>query len=106
MNPDAFIVRTNLHRPAAERPFDAKYALTLGADAVPPLLEALPNLDAPSQCEIATKLLHRWASNAAGAPDWRSWNWGRSRARRLVAERADALRAVPCAAAPNNSSLE
>jgi len=96
MNPDAFIVRTNLDRPAAERPFDAKYALTLGADAVPPLLEALPNLDPPSQCLIATRLLHRWVSRAAGAPDWRSWNWSRSRARRLVAERAAALRELKC----------
>ncbi len=104
MNPDGFIVRTNLNRPAAERPFDARYALTLGADAVPPLLEALPSLDATSQCTIATRLLHRWASKTVEAPDWRTWNWSRSRARRLVAERADALRAVPCA--PTNSSSE
>ena len=44
LNPDAFIINTNLNRPAAERPFDAKYALTLGGDAVPSLLAALPQL--------------------------------------------------------------
>jgi len=60
LNPDAFIVRANLHRPAAERPFDAEYALSLGADAVPPLLEALPRLQGPSRCSIATNLLNRW----------------------------------------------
>jgi uncharacterized protein DUF4153 len=102
LNPDGFIVRTNLNRPAAERPFDAKYAVSLGADAVPPLLEALPNLDPPSQCVIATKLLKRWSS--ASDTDWRNWNWSRSRARRLVTERADALRALKCA--PDHSSSE
>ena len=99
LNPDAFIVRTNLHRPAAERPFDAKYALSLGADAVPPLLEALPSLDAASQCAIATKLLHRWPAEAA--TDWRTWNWSRSRARHLVTQQAGALRALNC---PETSS--
>jgi hypothetical protein len=102
LNPDAFIVRTNLHRPAAERPFDAKYALSLGADAVPPLLEALPSLDAASHCAVAARLLHHW-SPASGS-DWRTWNWSRSRARRLVAERADALRALKCP--PDYSSSE
>lgn len=98
LNPDAFIVRTNLNRPAAERPFDAQYALALGADAVPRLLEALPRLDEQSRCVVATRLLAKWDS--ASQPDWRTWNWSRSRARRLVAERADALRAVTCAPTP------
>src|SRR5207302_1066305 len=34
LNPDAFIVKTNLNRPAAERPFDAKYAVPLGATLI------------------------------------------------------------------------
>jgi hypothetical protein len=101
LNPDAFIVRTNLHRPAAERPFDATYALSLGADAVPPLLEALPSLDESSRCAVATTLLQRWTPEAGA--DWRTWNWSRSRARRLVAERADALRALTCPPKPSSS---
>jgi hypothetical protein len=102
LNPDAFIVRTNLNR--VERSFDAKYAVALGADAVPPLLEALPRLDGPSQCAIATKLLNRWASKAGGVPDWRTWNWSRSGARRLVRDRAAELRAVPCPASTKAAS--
>jgi hypothetical protein len=94
LNPDAFIVRTNLNR--VERSFDAKYALLLGADAVPPLLEALPSLDEPSRCAVASTLAKRWAPKPGAAPDWRTWNWSRSRARRLVGERAAELRAVPC----------
>ncbi len=44
VNPDALIVRTNLARPVAQRPFDGWYAASLSADAVPLLLEALPRL--------------------------------------------------------------
>ncbi len=102
LNPDAFIVRANLHRPAAERPFDTEYALSLGADAVPPLLEALPSLDEPSRCAIATRLLNHWPPESGA--DWRTWNWSRNRARRLVSERADALRALNCP--PDYSSSE
>lgn len=94
MNPDAFIVRTNLHRPAAERPFDVEYALTLGADAVPPLVEALPRLPLADRCVVAASLLQRW--DADHVSDWRTWNWSRSRARRLVQGNADALRAMSC----------
>lgn len=90
LNPDAFIVKTNLHRPAAERPFDAKYALTLGGDAVPALLDAMPRLGAEDRCVIVDGLLARW-DNANF--DWRTWNWSRARARSLVRSRADALKA-------------
>ncbi len=93
LNPDAFIVRTNLNRPAAERPFDAKYATSLGADAVPPLLDALPSLGETERCAVASVLLRRWGQ---GDADWRTWNWSRSRARRLVRGRAPELRAIPC----------
>ena len=92
LNPDAFIVRTNLNRPAAERPFDAKYAVSLGADAVPALLDAFPRLGAGDRCLVAQRLLTRWQTDA----DWRTWNWSRSRARRMVRERAAELGAVPC----------
>src|SRR5258708_40155110 len=57
LNPDAFIVNTNLSRPAAERPFDAKNALKLGGDAVPPLLAALPRLPAGDRCPVVQRLL-------------------------------------------------
>lgn len=102
LNPDAFIVRTNLSRPAAERPFDAKYALTLGADAVPLLLDALPRFPAEDQCAVAAGLRKRW--DPVEEPDWRSWNWSRSRARRLVKDSADALRAIPCPANTGSTS--
>jgi hypothetical protein len=90
MNPDAFIVNTNLNRPHAERPFDAKYAVTLGGDAVPQLLSALPHLGAEDRCIVARGLLRRWDQEEV---DWRTWNWSRARARSLVRDQAGALHA-------------
>ena len=82
LNPDAFIVKTNLNRPIAERPFDAEYALTLGGDAVPALIDALPRLAVTDRCIIAPRLVKRWGAESQS--DWRTWNWSRARARRLV----------------------
>lgn len=93
LNPDAFIVRTNLNRPVAERPFDAKYATTLGADAVPALLDALPRLNADDRCLIGSRLLDRWVDGELGQADWRTWNWSRARARGLLRNQASELRA-------------
>ncbi len=90
LNPDAFIINTNLNRPAAERPFDAKYALTLGGDAVPSLLAALPQLGAEERCVVVHGLLKRWDTEEV---DWRTWNWSRARARNLVRNQAGVLRA-------------
>ena len=93
LNPDAFIARTNLNRPAAERPFDARYASTLGADAVPVLLDALPRLNTEDRCIVVTRLLDRWVDGEHANSDWRNWNWSRARARSLVRDQASALRA-------------
>jgi len=96
LNPDVFIVKTNLNRPAAERPFDAKYALTLGGDAVPALLDAMPRLSAEDGCVVVHGLLARWDKEEI---DWRTWNWSRARARSLVRNHAAAMR-VSCPTQP------
>jgi hypothetical protein len=93
LNPDAFIVKTNLKRPVAERPFDARYATTLGGDAVPVLLDALPRLNVEDRCIVVSRLLSRWVDGENASADWRTWNWSRARARRLLREQAGALRA-------------
>ena len=77
VDPEDTIVRANASLP---RVFDVKYALTLGADAVPALLEAVPRLDP-----------ERRAAAGAGAPDpmvpatevdWRTFSVSRARAHR------------------------
>jgi len=92
LNPSAFIVRHNLSRPTDSHPFDARYATTLGADAVPALVEALPRLDSNDRCLVVTRLLDRWVDGEHARADWRTWNWSRSRARALLSPRAAELR--------------
>ncbi len=98
LNPDAFIVRRNLAHPGTARSFDAAYAASLSGDAVPVLLDALPRLSPRDRCDVATALRNRWGE--AARADWRSWNWGRARARRLVAEHRPALASDACPTRP------
>ncbi len=102
LNPDAFIVRANLARPAVHRPFDAGYAASLSADAVPDLLAALPSLEDADQCRAARRLLSRWTPGGARAVEdgWRNWNLARARARRAVREQAASLGALTCKQSP------
>lgn len=99
VNPDALIVRTNLTHASAEHRFDGWYAASLGADAVPLLLEALPRLDEPARCAVAAGLVAQ--RDRLERDDWRSWNFARARARRLLHDQAARLREGPC---PTNGS--
>ena len=99
-NPDALIVRTNLARPGSERPFDGWYAASLSADAVPLLLEALPRLDGREQCGVAAGLGNRLRE--LERDDWRSWNFARARARRLLRSEHERLQAGPCQPQPSS----
>jgi hypothetical protein len=89
VNPNALIVRTNAALARERRVFDAPYASSLGADAVPALLEALPQMRPHERAQVASNLL-AWA--VFDNSDWRSWNWSRSRARALVAGQETMLR--------------
>ena len=96
VNPDALIVRSNLAHPGSERPFDGWYAASLSADAVPLLLEALPRLDGPTRCAVATRLVAQQAR--LQRDDWRNWNFARAQARRLLNDQQGRLRALACPA--------
>lgn len=98
VNPDATIVRVNASRADAALRFDGSYAASLSADAVPPLLAALPGVRPELRCLAATQLQARWRDADA---DWRSWSLARARARSQVARRTDELRGMErCPAAP------
>ena len=92
--PDALIARTNLARAQAGRKFDARYAASLSADAVPELVAGMPLLNPQDRCTVAQRLLQRWSPPEN--PDWRSWSRSRSRAWQAVRENAPALRAAAC----------
>lgn len=100
INPDALIVRVNVAHARAGRVFDADYAASLSADAVPALLESLPSLNAGEQRTVAARVLNYWSQPEHA--DWRSWNWSRSEARKITQERSDELHQI--AAPPQESS--
>src|SRR2546427_1696660 len=73
LNPDLLVARTNTARAAAGRKFDAGYAGSLSADAVPALVSALPALSPHDRCTVAKRILAEWAP--PNQPDWRTWSW-------------------------------
>ena len=82
LNPDALIARTNVERVKTRAVFDASYAMSLSADAVPSLVEGVDKLRKKERETVARMLLIRWASTRE--QDWRSWNWSRAQARQAV----------------------
>jgi hypothetical protein len=70
---------------------DVSYLSHLGSDATPILVERLGELPAEARSEVASALLSRWGPDREF--DWRSWNLADWRARRIVREESQRLRA-------------
>lgn len=85
LNPDDFIVRTNVRLMQEGRGFDSYYVANLSDDAVPALLEAMPIMTFEQQCVVKHKLLNR-LETANTETDFRSWNWSRYIARNKMAQ--------------------
>lgn len=91
IGPARFITEQNVARvldpslvpPNGSTGLDEAYALSLGDDAVPDLLRALPALDAGSARFLETDLALRLNQlrNESGLNAWQAWNAGRSAAR-------------------------
>lgn len=79
-NPDGLIVRTNLDRAEARRPFDASYAGNLSADSIPALVERFDSVPAGERCLLATAI----GRHADPPEGWRAWNLARHTAARVV----------------------
>jgi hypothetical protein len=82
LNPDALIVRTNIARIETGKEFDAPYLASLSADAIPSLLDSLPDMNEDDRRAVEDELHGRWASPTEG--DWRTYNLSRARARYLI----------------------
>ncbi|HEX8130895.1 MAG TPA: DUF4173 domain-containing protein, partial [Pyrinomonadaceae bacterium] len=95
VNPDAYIVRANAAHARAGRSFDAQYAASLSADAVPALVSALPALSRDERCLVARELSNRWTPGTLDE-DWRAWSLARWRARRTVAAHRESLSRETC----------
>ncbi|NNG15418.1 MAG: DUF4173 domain-containing protein, partial [Gemmatimonadales bacterium] len=94
LNPDALIARLNAARAVAGAEFDAAYAASLSGDAVPELIASLEHLTPANRCVVAARILERWP--AAADADWRTWNLGRWRARRIVDRERSRLERIKC----------
>jgi Domain of unknown function (DUF4173) len=91
IGPQAYVTQQNFARvldpglvPAGGHSgFDAEYAATLGDDAVPLLVEALPRLDPASRATLSLALGERRVELAADQASraWPAWNLSRERAR-------------------------
>jgi hypothetical protein len=90
LNPDDFVVRTNLSLLQQGRPFDPKYVVRLSDDAVPALIESIPFLDPGQQCIVRSKLSRR-SIYAAAESDIRTWNLSRWNARVQLQAAGDSL---------------
>jgi hypothetical protein len=105
VNPDAYIVRANAAHARAGRSFDAEYAASLSADAVPALISVLPTLNGDERCLAGRVLLRGWTSDDVYDEDWRAWNFARWRARRAVATHRHALSEATCPPPANSMPL-
>jgi hypothetical protein len=95
INPDAVIARVNVARMAsADVPvrFDAAYATSLSADAVPVLIDALSALPRDVQCPLARHMLRRWPPEHDRSI--RTWSWSAARASDAVREHEARLRSM------------
>jgi hypothetical protein len=87
LNPDKFIVETNIALMKQGRVFDAGYNATLSQDAVPTLAAAISELNPRDQCTTRMVLWGRLSSrNEQENADIRSWNLARAGARKLLLE--------------------
>lgn len=94
MNPDALIARVNIDRARSGFEFDALYATSLSADAIPRLVDALPDLKEDERCVAAEHILKHWTPPEQ--KDWRTWNHGRWTAWRAVEEQLPYLQSLVC----------
>jgi len=95
LNPDDFIVRTNVRLMQEGRTFDPFYVSELSDDAVPALLENLPTMNFERQCVVKNKISNRFVQ-AQTENDFRTWNWSRSAAREKMAQHREILDTANC----------
>ncbi|MBK9437747.1 MAG: DUF4173 domain-containing protein [Chloracidobacterium sp.] len=83
LNPDAFIVKTNIALMQQGRDFDAFYNSSLSDDAIPVLLENLSLMSLDDRCEVGSGLHYRYRQLGKSF-DVRSYSRSRSNAYRLL----------------------
>jgi hypothetical protein len=78
INPEAVVVRVNLHRRIAGAELDVQYLSRLSGDAIPTLTTHVDRLPSAVRRILTAALAERWKE--LGQRDWRGWNLGYARA--------------------------
>ncbi len=95
LNPDDFIVRTNVRLMQQGRAFDANYNSSLSDDAIPAVSEALDLMNSEQKCAVKWNLSDR-SNSAAKENDFRSWNYSRWQAKVLLWGNSDLINTEGC----------
>ncbi|NNE97980.1 MAG: DUF4173 domain-containing protein [Pyrinomonadaceae bacterium] len=96
LNPDDFIVRTNIRLMQEGRAFDGYANTRLSDDSVPVLLDSMELMSANQRCTVKRKLSRRLAESHQEM-DFRSWNYSRWVASSRLAENRPLLDMSTCA---------
>ncbi len=95
VNPDGYIVRTNIRLMQQGRPFDGHYNARLSADSVPAMLEAFPEIaneteffENRERFFVKRQLMWRYCRLIEGS-DVRTWNYSRWQAKRVFDQNAN-----------------
>jgi hypothetical protein len=83
LNPDEFIIKTNLALMSEGRSFDADYNSHLSDDAIPVLIENLRDMPLALRCEVGSGIHYRYRE-LGQETDLRSLNYSRRRAFTLL----------------------
>jgi len=95
LNPDAFIVKTNIALMRQGREFDARYNSRLGDDAIPILIDNFADFNETDQVKVFREIAKR-ACEKRDETDLRSWNFARQRASVAIGQ-YEGLADHPCA---------
>jgi hypothetical protein len=95
LNPDEFIVKTNLALMREGRDFDAWYNARLSDDAFPAVYNALPEMSAADRRSAILVLVNRYCS-ARNETDLRGFNLSRHRALSIVNSNTELLNEIDC----------
>ncbi|MEO6588975.1 MAG: DUF4173 domain-containing protein [Pyrinomonadaceae bacterium] len=97
LNPDAYIVRTNIRLMQEGRVFDASYNANLSDDAVPVLLENLDEMNFEQRCRVNNRYFYR-LDESKQETDIRSFNFSRWTARKAIEENRIHMQTLDCPA--------
>jgi hypothetical protein len=90
LNPDEFIVKTNLALMREGRQFDAFYNSSLSDDAIPVLIENLQSMSLEDRCEVGSGIHYRYRQLGQSF-DMRSYNLSRGFAYKLLRQNDSVL---------------